>query len=183
MQRPIIFNLKLNIIHIFQRATCRFYSALPGKQTINRQEGYRGRSYTSDLYLENLSLAPSLAAFPPSYSKYNYNGFLGKITYSYLSRYIINLIGRRDGSSRFGTNQQFGNFGSVGAAWIFSNELFLKNSPLLSFGKLRGSYGTTGSDQIGDYGYYNTYQGAAYPYDNIAGLVPQELLIHFIPGK
>ncbi len=106
------------------------------------------------------------------YNKYKYNGFIGKITYNWQNKYIVNLIGRRDGSSRFGANQQFGNFGSVGTAWIFSNESFFKQLSFISFGKLRASYGTTGSDQIGDYGYFGTYQGSPNPYDNTVGFAP-----------
>src|SRR5690606_32425633 len=67
--------------------------------------------------------------------------------------------GRRDGSSRFGSGKQFENFGAVGLAWIFSEEGGIKKAiPFLNFGKLRGSYGTTGNDQIPDYGFYNSYQ-------------------------
>ncbi|WP_339813086.1 TonB-dependent receptor domain-containing protein, partial [Zunongwangia profunda] len=75
----------------------------------------------------------------------------------------------RDGSSRFGPSNRFANFGAIGMAWIFTEEPVIKNSlPFLSFGKLRGSYGTTGNDQIGDYGYLDAYEattgtGGLYP--------------------
>ena len=68
----------------------------------------------------------------------------------------MNLSYRRDGSSKFGPNYKWGDFGAIGAAWIFSNESFIKNAlPFLSFGKLRTSYGITGNDQIADYQYLN----------------------------
>lgn len=53
--------------------------------------------------------------------------------------------------SRFGPENNFHNFGEAGAAWIFSEEKFMKEINFISFGKLRASYGTTGNDQIGDY--------------------------------
>ena len=54
----------------------------------------------------------------------------------------------------FGPGRQFANFGAIGAAWIFTKEMGVEDLlPVLSFGKLRGSYGITGNDQIGDYEY------------------------------
>src|SRR5690606_35542584 len=83
-----------------------------------------------------------------------------------------NLTGRRDGSSRFGPGKKFGNFIAVGSAWIFSEESFLKKySSFLSFGKLRGSYGLTGNDQIGDYGFLDAYEATPGP----GGLYPTQL--------
>src|SRR5690606_24455455 len=80
--------------------------------------------------------------------------------------------GRRDGSSRFGPGKRFSNFGAVGGAWIFTEEtLFKDNFSWLSFGKLRGSYGVTGSDQIGDYQYIDSYQATIAP----GGLYPTQL--------
>jgi len=77
--------------------------------------------------------------------------FLGKFRQSvdWLNKYILNLNYRWDASSKFGINNRYGSFGSVGAAWVFSAEpLVEKNLPWLSFGKLRGSYGSTGNDYL-----------------------------------
>ncbi|RNL87739.1 SusC/RagA family TonB-linked outer membrane protein [Sinomicrobium pectinilyticum] len=111
----------------------------------------------SDALLEDLSVASTIRA-SNNFLEYRYNAIFGRIHYNWKEKYLINLTGRRDGSSRFGTGNQFGNFGAIGMAWIFSNENFIKNNlPFLSFGKLRSSYGTTGNDQIPDYGYLETY--------------------------
>ncbi|MDO5970411.1 SusC/RagA family TonB-linked outer membrane protein [Flavivirga aquimarina] len=91
-------------------------------------------------------------------SKYNYHAIFGRLNFNWAGKYIVNLTGRRDGSSRFGPGKQFGDFGAVGAAWLFSEETFLEDHKLLSYGKLRSSYGITGSDNIGNYGFYNTYE-------------------------
>ncbi|OQP53403.1 hypothetical protein A4H97_23425 [Niastella yeongjuensis] len=86
-------------------------------------------------------------------------GFFARINYMWDQKYILNLNGTRDGSSRFGPNKPFGNFGSIGAAWIFSEEGFIKQHlRFLSFGKLRGSIGVTGGDGIADYQYLDRYQ-------------------------
>ncbi|MDO9184083.1 MAG: hypothetical protein Q7U04_16840, partial [Bacteriovorax sp.] len=90
--------------------------------------------------------------------------------------YIINLTGRRDGSSRFGPNRQFANFGAVGAAWVFSKESFAtKVFPFINYGKLRGSYGTSGNDQIGDYEFLDTFTIMGEAYDGIIGIQPARL--------
>src|SRR5690606_34106981 len=88
---------------------------------------------------------------------------------------ILNMTGRRDGSSRFGPDRRFGNFGSVGIGWIFSNMEPFENLSFLSFGKIRSSYGTTGNDQIADYGFLDTYSYGTDNYLNEVGLRPTRL--------
>ena len=93
-------------------------------------------------------------------------------------QWIVNLTARRDGSSRFGSNNEFHNFGSAAAAWIFSQtKLLRKMLPLISFGKLSASYGTTGNDQIGDYKYLSVYGATNVPttYQGVSGLLPTGL--------
>lgn len=99
----------------------------------------------------------------------------GRLNYQFDHRYILNITGRRDGSSRFGSNRKFANFGAIGAAWLFSNESFLKDIPWLSFGKLRASYGSSGTDNIGNYQYNDTYITSTLGYNNTTGLVPSKL--------
>ena len=106
---------------------------------------------------------------------YKYQAFFARINYNWNGRYIVNATGRRDGSSRFGPGKQFANFGALGAAWLFSNENFLKYNPVLSFGKLRASYGTTGNDQIGDYQFLDTYMSSGNVYQGTIGLQPIRL--------
>lgn len=95
----------------------------------------------------------------------------GRLNFSWAERYFFNLTGRRDGSSRFGSGKQFANFGAVGAAWILTNEGFAKGlGSFLSFGKIRASYGITGSDQIGDYGYMDLWQTSSNAYNGRVGI-------------
>jgi TonB-linked SusC/RagA family outer membrane protein len=125
-------------------------------------ENITGSGYTTDALIENLKAAPVITPVTWTSSQYRYNAVYGRVNYNIDRKYIINLTGRRDGSSRFGTNRQFANFGAIGAAWIFSNESFFANvSRLVSFGKLRSSFGTAGSDQIGDYQYLESYSSAS----------------------
>ncbi|SRR5579862_4488916 len=131
--------------------------------------------FISDALLANPITASSVYVNANS-SQYKYEAIFGKLNYNWTDKYLLNITGRRDGTSRFGPGRQFGNFGAVGAAWIFTNEAIVqKNLSFLSFGKLRGSYGTTGSDQIANYQYLDLYSGTQYAYQNSAGLAPQNL--------
>ncbi len=131
--------------------------------------------YTSDVLLESLSAAGSVDDKYSINTAYKYAAVFGRINYNIKEKYILNLTGRRDGSSRFGPGKRYANFGAVGAAWIFSSEDFIKQLPLLSFGKLRGSYGTSGNDKIGDYMYLDTWTALSKTYLGNSGLNPTRL--------
>ncbi len=123
----------------------------------------------------NLASAFSVITLKDQQTDYKYQAFFGRLNYSYKERYIVNLTGRRDGSSRFGPGRQFATFGAVGAAWLFGDESFIKDKSILSFGKLRGSYGITGNDQIGDYQFLDTYLSSGVSYAGVIGLQPTRL--------
>jgi TonB-dependent starch-binding outer membrane protein SusC len=134
-----------------------------------------GLGQLSDDLLDNINSAATIEKGTGYFSQYRYNAVFARTNFNWRDRYIVNINARRDGSSRFGADNRFSNFGSVGAAWIFSNENFLKlNTSSISFGKLRGSYGTTGSDQIGDYQFMSLYRVSttSVPYQGIVGLYP-----------
>ncbi|MBS1781013.1 MAG: SusC/RagA family TonB-linked outer membrane protein [Bacteroidetes bacterium] len=135
-----------------------------------------GTDFASDALLANLNAASQVRTINAVFSQYRYNAFFGRIKYSLNDNIELNLNGRRDGSSRFGPGKQFANFSSVGTAWIFSSEPFMKHAASWwSFGKLRASYGTTGNDQIGDYQYLDTYSPTRYAYQGGNGLYPTRL--------
>ncbi|HXO75675.1 MAG TPA: TonB-dependent receptor, partial [Puia sp.] len=106
------------------------------------------QGFESDSWLRKPSLAPYRNPDQAS-SSYNYQAEFGRVNLNWADTYILNLTGRRDGSSRFGRNEKFGLFGAGAFAWIFTNESFAKGLPFLSYGKFRFSYGVTGNDQIG----------------------------------
>ena len=117
-----------------------------------------GSGYTDDALLHSITNAPTITAVD-NYGKYQYAGVFARVGYRWANKYILNLNGRRDGSSRFGPGKQFGDFGSAGAAWILSEESWLQSvlPKAISFVKLRGSYGITGSDAVGDYQYLSQW--------------------------
>lgn len=131
--------------------------------------------FASDEFLTNISAASTRSVSSAS-TDYKYTSIFARATYNVQNKYITNFTFRRDGSSRFGPNNRFGNFGSVAGAWIFSEENFLKNKfNWFSFGKLRGSYGVIGSDEIGNYQYLDTYSASTYVYNGSSGLVPTRI--------
>ncbi len=135
-----------------------------------------GLGFSSEALMRNLASAPTRNISTNYYSQYLYQAFFGRINYSFGGKYIINLTGRRDGSSRFGPGKQFSTFGAIGTAWIFSEEDFVRNAlPFISFGKLRMSYGTNGNDQLGDYQYLDTYSSTPGTYLGGIGLQPDRL--------
>lgn len=77
--------------------------------------------------------------------------FTGRIAYAFKDRYMLTATGRYDGSSRFGKNNKWGFFPSVGAAWRVSEESFLSNNPVVTDLKIRASWGITGNQEIGNY--------------------------------
>jgi TonB-linked SusC/RagA family outer membrane protein len=134
-----------------------------------------GIGFSSNSLITDLASATTKYIFASDETIYKYQAFFGRINYNWNQKYILNLTGRRDGSSRFGPGKQFATFGAVGAAWLFSNENFLKDTPVLSFGKLRTSYGSSGNDQIGDYQFLNTYASSGLNYQGMIGLEPTRL--------
>ena len=103
-------------------------------------------------------------------SLYDYNdtyrteSYLGRVRYGYDNKYNVEASFRRDGSSRFAKDSRWGNFWSLGANWVITNEDFMKKYDWVNYLKLRADYGEVGNDAgSGYYGYmalYNSNQNA-----------------------
>jgi TonB-dependent starch-binding outer membrane protein SusC len=128
-------------------------------------QGFPTFQFTS---LNNAATPVSIGEF---FSGFRRNAVFGDWNYNYDSRYIVGLVGRYDGSSRFGADNRYGLFYGAKAAWNIDQERFLENSKVISALRLRVSYGSTGNDQIGNFdglglygggGIYNGGPGIAY---------------------
>ncbi len=131
-------------------------SALLGGTFFDKTQDRTGTTVTNpgsdDLLYSYSSGKPTSTGNSSNYNRF-VSGF-GRLNMQWDNKYLANFTFRRDGSSRFGPNNKFANFWSVGSAWIFSEESFIKDKlSFFSFGKIRGSYGTTGNDNISDYAY------------------------------
>jgi TonB-linked SusC/RagA family outer membrane protein len=132
--------------------------------------------YPNDDVLNNLSSAttPLLSKGdnpdkPQSYLL----SFYARANYTYLDKYLFTFTGRTDGSSKFGPTNKFGYFPSGAIAWRISKENFLKNVSWIDDIKIRGSYGLTGTQNIGDQMYRTLY--SPYSYAGSSALIPTQL--------
>ncbi|MDR6919989.1 SusC/RagA family TonB-linked outer membrane protein [Chryseobacterium sp. 2987] len=142
----------------------------------SKQSSIQGSGFENNALMMNINAAKTKIFSDIISTDYKYIAAFGRINYQFDGKYIVNLTARRDGSSRFGPDNRFASFGALGAAWLFSKESFLSGRKWLSFGKIRGSYGIAGSDNIGDAQFRDTYSVAsASIYNGVVGLVPTRL--------
>ncbi|WP_420458596.1 SusC/RagA family TonB-linked outer membrane protein [Neolewinella sp.] len=110
------------------------------------------QGFADDFFRFNRLQAASQPGAPSSfYDDWTMNSYFLRGGYSFNDRYLLTVTGRIDGSSRFGENNKYGVFPSVGVGWVVSNEDFLANNPVISALKLRSSYGVTGNTEIAAY--------------------------------
>ena len=95
--------------------------------------------------------------------EWSLTSYLARLNYNYKGKYLFNAAIRSDGSSRFGANNRWGTFPSLGAGWVVSDEAFMSDLPAVTFLKLRGSWGIIGNNNLGNYTSYalinNTVNG------------------------
>jgi TonB-linked SusC/RagA family outer membrane protein len=103
-----------------------------------------------------------------------WSGF-GQATYSYADRYLLSASFRADASTKFAPNRRVGYFPSVSAGWILTNEEFMKGNSVLTYAKLRASYGVTGNSSISDFLYMNTYTLSGITYLGNPGAQPSRI--------
>lgn len=100
--------------------------------------------------------------------------YFTRLNYSFDNRYIVELSARYDGSSKFGEGNQYGFFPAGSVAWRVSQESFMENVDFISEMKLRGSYGVTGNDQIGQFPALGLF-GGGNDYARTPGIAPNQI--------
>lgn len=116
------------------------------------------------LEMNNLGAGTTYSTPGSTLEKWALNSYLGRINYSYNSKYLLTASFRADGSSRFGSNNRWGYFPSVALAWRASEESFIKEWEFISNLKPRISYGVTGNqDGIGVYPSYALLGTTGFP--------------------
>ncbi|HEY8258817.1 MAG TPA: TonB-dependent receptor [Gemmatimonadales bacterium] len=131
----------------------------------------RGDGFSSD-ELTQVSNAAVLSEGDATNSRNNLISFFARGSYTLDRKYTFGASVRTDGSSRFGVNDRWGFFPSVSAAWLLSDESFLKGG-FFDFLKLRASYGLTGNQAISDFPFQGLITDANY--GNIPGSAPSNL--------
>ena len=129
--------------------------------------GNKNKLYFPDVMeLDNALKTPTTSS---STDRYSTRGWFGRVQYNYDEKYFASVSYRRDGSSRFAKDSRWGDFGSVGAAWVISKEAFMQpTKDWLTFLKYKISYGVQGNDNL-------LLQGSTspnyYPYEDIYRVV------------
>lgn len=140
--------------------------ALIGHENYSWQRNYLYGYKTTEVVpsLNNLNNFTDITSLYDYNDTYRTESYLGRVRYGYDNRYNVEASFRRDGSSRFHKDARWGNFWSVGANWVISNEAFMKKADWVNYLKLRADYGEVGNDAGSDYyGYmalYNSTQNA-----------------------
>ncbi|MFH5831699.1 SusC/RagA family TonB-linked outer membrane protein [Halalkalibaculum sp. DA3122] len=123
------------------------------QQTTYRSNSFGVRNFPNDLYrTNNVDAATEVEGIPASDAwEWTMNSFFARGSYTYDSRYSATFTSRMDGSSRFGENNKYGFFPSLGLGWTASNEEFMSDVDFINHLKIRGSWGKTGNTEIGVY--------------------------------
>jgi TonB-linked SusC/RagA family outer membrane protein len=144
--------------------------AFEGSQT--EYSGASGRGLPEGLKVLNVVSNTQLV------NGYNNQGYLqsllSQVDYNYKEKYFLTASFRYDGSSAFAPTKQYGSFPAISGAWLISNEDFLANNPIINYLKLRGSYGITGTQDIGASRYLGLYSLTT-QYNSLVGAVPYQL--------
>lgn len=153
----LVYNKTLADVHNFE--------LLALVEKFERKTYSRGASSRNYVTNEVDQLSNSFSNISSGSSVTNKLGYLGRVNYNYDGKYIASASYRRDASSRFGANKRWSNFYSGSVGWNIAKESFLEDTAFSTL-KLRASYGTVGSDGIGDYKYAPTLtDGFEYPID------------------
>jgi TonB-linked SusC/RagA family outer membrane protein len=104
-------------------------------------------------YIDNAT-DPESANIYGGYGEHTVSSIFGRINYDYKDRYMFAATLRRDGSSRFGSENKYGYFPSFSAGWVISREGFMSSlEDKIDILKIRASWGQNGNENIGDFGY------------------------------
>ena len=142
----------LNYNRQFGKHSLNGVAGLSWQQRVGDGFGGSTRGFTDNFFRFN-NLGAGSQPNPPGsfYDEWSINSYFVRTGYTYDDKYLLTLTGRLDGSSRFGDDNKYGLFPSIGLGWVLSNEPFLENSGSLDNLKLRTSFGITGNTEIATY--------------------------------
>ncbi|MBK6932072.1 MAG: TonB-dependent receptor [Saprospirales bacterium] len=131
-----------------------------------------GEQFPSDEF-KTLASAASITAGTSTITNYRFLSYFGRVRYNFNRKYLLNVSARMDGSSRFGKDNRYAFFPAASAGWVLSEEDFLKSNKLLSFLKLRLSWGISGNADIGNFQSLGLY--GAGNYNGVSTLAPDQI--------
>lgn len=122
---------------------------------------------------KTLASAATIKGGTSTVTDFSFLSYFGRVRYDFDRKYLFNVSARIDGSSRFGANNRYAFFPAVSAGWVLTQEDFLKDNNVLSFLKLRGSWGQSGNAEIGNFQSRGLYEAGRYA--GQSALVPQQI--------
>lgn len=132
------------------------------------------KDFSTDVFsYNNLGAAAQKTSIASNKTENILISFFGRVNYTLMDKYLATVTVRRDGSSRFGSNNRWGTFPSGSLAWRMSEEDFIKNLNVFSNLKLRAGFGVTGNERIGDYASFALMSNTHLTMDgagNVAGM-------------
>lgn len=153
------YNIKLKSLH-----NINLLAGYEAQKTTRESVSASGSQFPNDK-LRTLNSASAEFAVGGTKSEYTFVSAFARANYNYDNKYFISGSVRKDGSSRFGADNRWGTFYSVGASWLLSREKIFENADFLNLLKIRSSWGLTGNAAIGDfpsqglYAYGQDYDG------------------------
>ncbi|MVZ65901.1 SusC/RagA family TonB-linked outer membrane protein [Sphingobacterium sp. DK4209] len=168
------YSLTHNLFDLFVTYSKTFnekhnFSAMGGyayEKFTNNRKGIDVYGFSTDLFkYYNLGAASTITGVNSYRSENMMASFFGRVNYSFDDKYLITATVRRDGSSRFGSENQWGTFPSAAFAWKAINESFMKDQTLFTDFKVRFGYGRTGNERIADYASYGLVSNSHYTFD------------------
>ncbi len=151
----LLYNTTLKNIHVIEATAGMSYQSY--KQ---QSSSVSARDFPSDDF-KKLASAAVNTGFSSTETQYSFLGYFARSTYKYNEKYIVQLSGRADASSRFGKNNRYGFFPAASVGWIATEEKFLSNVNWLNFLKVKASYGLTGNAEIGNFASRGLFAGDA----------------------
>ncbi len=132
-----------------------------------------GQGFPIGSGLQKISSAAVITNGANLETSYGLMSYLARVNYDYRSKYFLSATVRADGSSRFPKDKRYGVFPSFSAGWAISEEDFFGDGKTVNYLKLRGSYGITGDQEIGNFQNVSFYQPAKY--NGQSGLKPRNI--------
>jgi len=123
--------------------------------------------------LKTLASAGLISGASSSKTEYSFISYFTRVNLDYKAKYLFTFAGRIDGSSRFGENSRYGTFPAASVGWVLTKESFLTDNPIVSFLKLRASFGQTGNAGIGNFRHLGLY--GVDNYYGSSGLIPTQI--------
>jgi len=161
-------NFTLGEIHAFDGVAGFEYQFNDTERFFAQGQGF------ADGRLKNLSSAATPLNVGGTGSSYSFVSYFSQLNYNLNNKYYLTASIRRDASSRFGANNRWGTFYSVGGSWRLSEEAFIQDIDFLSNLKIRASYGTSGNAEIGDFNSLELYSFGS-SYDGQPGSAPTQV--------